>query len=124
MAKRKAHEEEEKERRDGVDAKNVYFICMAGANPRGEPEKRRRVFDVITQQYEFNGISTSVKPYNVYKLMEEYHNSPAPQKSSPSVYDLVEEFIKNHQDANFFLDECPILKVKVGVLITSGKTHN
>ena len=113
VAIKKAFEEEGK----GDSGKDVYFISLVGASKWGKPDKRRHVFDVITDEYEFTQTGHETTPIfvDIPKLMDHYlKHQPLGAKAlgvfkTLTVYDLLAFFISRHPDSHYVIDEVPML---------------
>ena len=109
----KASEEDDKE--DG--GKSTYYISLVGANFKGEPDHRLRVYDIMTK-CEFATTRTSAEAIDVPKLMEYYNTTKtSDMTSSPNVYQLTEWFVSNHRNSHIILDEVPILPTEHGKIL-------
>ena len=100
-------------------SKPVYYISMVASDRRGKPEKRRYIFDILTEWFDLKTHkNTTAIPRDVTYLMNFYKNYRTAQDSSdPNVYEMAEFYIKRNPNAHFIFDEVPILPFYYGRII-------
>ena len=88
----------------------VYYISLVAADRNGVPRDEYFTFDVASK---IDLEDTDVDVLDCQDLINQYRNQnegKVPRKIT--VYELVENFVKNHPRANLFVDECPFLMKK------------
>ena len=94
---------------DQFPSMNVYFLSLAASNKYGVPEKHRSIFDILSQEYDFQ--NTKVNFVDAQELQSFYkeNNKSCGTQTGVDVLKLTEFFIEQHPDCSFILDEVPVL---------------
>ena len=91
---------------------SVFFISLVGSDPFGKVDDNEHIFDIYTKMYDFH--ATDVIAKSVQDLWEwQEEKNKGIDKSKIDVYTLVENFVMEHPNAHYVLDECPFLWHKV-----------
>ena len=92
----------------------IYFLSLVAVDKFGIPEKHKFIYDILSEDYDFEG--TDVSFIGAQELLKFYktHNSET-LKSDPDILDLTEFFILKHPSSSFIIDEVPSPKQR-GVL--------
>ena len=110
--KRKWQPKETDEGEQNVETDNegkpkVFYISLAAADIYGVPRNEYFTFDIASKMDLEN---TDVMVLDCMDLLTDYrHQNEAEVPEKITVYELVENFMKNHPRGYFFIDECPFL---------------
>ena len=87
----------------------VFFLSLVGVKDRnGIVDDEEHIFDLYTKLFDFDESDVVFK--SAQDLWDWYASqNRGSDKKKVDIYQLVEEFVKQHPNANFVLDECPIL---------------
>ena len=94
---------------DQFPSMKIYFLSLAASNKYGVPEKHRFIFDILSEEYDFQ--NTNVKFVDAQQLRSFYkeNNISGGTQTEVDVLALTEFFIEKHPDCSFILDEVPVL---------------
>ena len=108
-----AKETDEGEQDVGTDDEGnpiVYYISLVAGDEYGVPRNEYFTFD-ITSKMDLK--DTDVKMLECHDLLNQYQTQNEGEVPKEiTVYELVENFVKNHPRGCFFIDECPFLMQK------------
>ena len=95
---------------DDEGINRVYYISLVAADRDGVPRNEYFTFDVASK---IDLEDTDVEVLDCQDLINQYRNqNEGKVPKEITVYELVENVVKNHPRAKFFVDECPFCRKK------------
>ena len=92
---------------DEEGKRGVYYISLVAGDVFGVPRNQHFTFDIASK---IDLEDTDVEVLDCQDLINQYRNQPEGEVTEKiTVYELVENFVKNHPRGCFFIDECPFL---------------
>ena len=95
---------------DQFPSMNIYFLSLAASNKYGVPEKHRSIFDILSEEYDFQNSNVTFIDAQQLRSFYAENNTSMLKKTDVDVLTLTEFFIEQHPDCSFILDEVPVLK--------------
>ena len=94
---------------DQFPSMNVYFLSLAASNKYGVPEKHRAIFDILSEEYDFQDTKVNFVDAQQLRSFYKENNSSGGNQTEVDVLTLTEFFIEQNPDCSFILDEVPVL---------------
>ena len=98
---------------DQFPSMNIYFLSLAASNKYGLPEKHRSIFDILSEEYDFQSTNVNFVDAQQLRSFYEENNNSLFKKTDVDVLTLTEFFIEKHPNCSFILDEVPVLKKRM-----------
>ena len=85
----------------------VYYISLVAGDQFGVPKNQHFTFDIASKM---DLEDTDVEMLDCHDLLNQYQTQNEGEVPKEiTVYELVENFVKNHPRGSYFIDECPFL---------------